>query len=115
MALNPGTGGSMAGDFALPTLDLGSSDLGVLEIFELGDVDSPPKARTKIEFSCLCNRVRALLLVKVEYVVNQNGRVDNITIVERKSQRLKMFFDAHVRTRSKGGTAVAKGWHCNHS
>ena len=50
MALNPGTGGSMAGDFALPTLDLGSSDLGGLEIFELGDVDSPPQPRTKIEF-----------------------------------------------------------------
>ena len=113
MALNPGTGGSMAGDFALPTLDLGSSDLGGLEIFELGDVDSPPQPRTKIEFSYPTSAKRKGItgVVKVEYIVNQNGRVDNITIVESPDRSLsKATEDVLRRARfepaSKGGTAV---------
>jgi len=113
MALNPGTGSSMAGDFALPTLDLGSSDLGGLEIFELGDVDSPPQPRTKIEFSYPTSAKRKGItgVVKVEYIVNQNGRVDNITIVESPDRSLsKATEDVLRRARfdpaSKGGTAV---------
>ena len=84
MALNPGTGGSMAGDFALPTFDVSNTDLGGLEIFELGDVDSPPQPRTRIEFSYPSAAARRGItgVVKVEYVVNERGRVEQINIVE---------------------------------
>lgn len=84
MALNPGTGGAMAGDFALPTFDLSGADLGGLEIFELGDVDSPPQPRTQIEFSypSAAKRKGITGVVKVEYVVSETGRVEQINIVE---------------------------------
>lgn len=90
MALNPGTGGSMAGDFALPTFNVSGSDLGGLEIFELGDVDSPPQPRTKIEFSypSAAKRKGITGIVKVEYIVNENGRVEQINIVDSPDRSL---------------------------
>ncbi|MEC9228424.1 MAG: hypothetical protein VYA21_06295, partial [Verrucomicrobiota bacterium] len=45
MALNPGTGGSLSGDFAMPSFDAKKEDLGTLDIFDIGDVDERPKAR----------------------------------------------------------------------
>ena len=113
MALNPGTGGSMAGDFALPTFDLSGSDLGGLEIFELGDVDSPPQPRTRIEFSypSAARRKGITGVVKVEYVVDQKGRVEKIHIVESPDRILSEATEdvlrrARFEPATKGGTAV---------
>lgn len=113
MALNPGTGGSMAGDFALPTFDVSGSDLGGLEIFELGDVDSPPQPRTSIEFSypSAAKRKGITGVVKVEYVVNERGRVEQINIVESPDRILsKATEDVLNRARfepaQKGNQAV---------
>lgn len=113
MALNPGTGGSMAGDFALPTFDVSGSDLGGLEIFELGDVDSPPQPRTRIEFSypSAAKRKGISGLVKVEYVVDQNGRVENINIVESPDRILSEATEdvlrrARFEPATKGGSPV---------
>lgn len=82
MALNPGTGGSMAGDFALPSFELKGDALGGLDIFELGDVDSPPRPRTKIEFRypAAAKRRNIRSIVKVEYIVNESGSAEQITI-----------------------------------
>jgi protein TonB len=90
MALNPGTGNSMSGDFALPTFNVATSDLGSLDIFELGDVDSPPQPRTKIEFSypSAAKRKGITGVVKVEYVVNERGQVEQINIVESPNRIL---------------------------
>lgn len=84
MALNPGTGTSMTGDFALPTFEVSGNDLGGLEIFELSDVDSPPMPRTKIEFKIPAAAQRKGIsgVVRVEYIVNESGRVEKITISE---------------------------------
>lgn len=113
MALNPGTGGAMSGDFALPTFDLSGSDLGGLEIFELGDVDSPPQPRTRIEFSypSAAKRKGITGVVKVEYVVDQNGRVENINIIESPDRSLSEATEdvlrrARFEPATKGGTAV---------
>ena len=113
MALNPGTGGSMAGDFALPTFDVSGADLGGLEIFELGDVDSPPQPRTKIEFSypSAAKRKGITGVVKVEYVVNERGRVEQINIVDSPDRILsKATEDVLNRARfepaQKGGQPV---------
>ncbi|MBL6913362.1 MAG: energy transducer TonB [Puniceicoccaceae bacterium] len=113
MALNPGTGGSMAGDFALPTFDLSGSDLGGLEIFELGDVDSPPQPRTRIEFSypSAARRKGITGVVKVEYVVDQKGRVEKIHIVESPDRILSEATEdvlrrARFEPATTGGTAV---------
>ena len=113
MALNPGTGGSMAGDLALQTFDLSGSDLGGLEIFELGDVDSPPQPRTRIEFSypSAARRKGITGVVKVEYVVDQKGRVEKIHIVESPDRILSEATEdvlrrARFEPATKGGTAV---------
>lgn len=113
MALNPGTGGSMAGDFALPSFDVSSSDLGGLEIFELGDVDSPPQPRTKIEFSYPSSAKRRGItgVVKVEYVVNERGRVEQINIVDSPDRSLsnattEVLERARFQPAEKSGRAV---------
>lgn len=113
MALNPGTGGSMAGDFALPTFDVSGSDLGGLEIFELGDVDSPPKPRTRIEFSypAAAKRKGITGVVKVEYIVSENGRVEDIKITESPDRILSdatadVLRRARFEPATKGGGPV---------
>lgn len=87
MALNPGTGAAGNGDFALPTFDIGAKDLGSLDIFELGDVDSAPKPRSRIEFNYPASAKRKGIkgIVKIEYIVNENGQVEDITIIESPS------------------------------
>ncbi|WPJ94195.1 energy transducer TonB [Coraliomargarita algicola] len=113
MALDPGTGGAMNGDFALPTFDVKSSDLGGLEIFELGDVDSPPQPRTKIEFSypAAAKRKGITGVVKVEYVVNENGHVEKINIVDSPNKILSKATEevlqrARFEPAQKSGRAV---------
>ncbi len=82
MALNPGTGGSLAGDFALPTFEVGAKDLGGLEIFDLDEVDSPPRPRTSLKFSYPAQAKRKGItgVVKFEYIVTRDGRVDKLLI-----------------------------------
>ena len=43
IALNPGTGGSLMGDFAMPTLAVSSSSLGTAEFVDFSDLDRLPK------------------------------------------------------------------------
>lgn len=90
MALNPGTGSAMGGDFALPSLELKGDALGGLDIFELGDVDSPPYPKTKIEFRYPASAKRRGItgIVKLEYIVNERGKVGQITILNSADQTL---------------------------
>jgi protein TonB len=43
IALNPGTGGSLAGDFALPTIGTSASDLGTEDFVDFSDLDQIPR------------------------------------------------------------------------
>lgn len=43
IALNPGTGGSLAGDFALPTITSSSRDLGTEDFVDFSDLDQIPR------------------------------------------------------------------------
>jgi periplasmic protein TonB len=43
IALNPGTGGSLAGDFGLPTIGTSSQDLGTEDFVDFSDLDQLPK------------------------------------------------------------------------
>lgn len=113
MALNPGTGGSMSGDFALPTFDVSGSDLGGVEIFELGDVDSPPQPRTRIEFSypSAAKRKGITGTVRVEYIVSEKGRVEDIKIVDSPDRTLSdatsdVLRRARFEPATKGGRPV---------
>lgn len=90
LALNPGTGGAVGGNFALPTLDIDAKELGGLEIFELDDVDSAPQPRTQIEFSYPASAKRKGIkgTVKVEYIVNDKGEVEDITFTNNPNRIL---------------------------
>ena len=43
LALNPGTGGSIVGDFAMPTIATGASALGTTDFVDFSDLDQMPK------------------------------------------------------------------------
>jgi protein TonB len=43
IALNPGTGGSLAGDFAMPTISTSQRDLGSDDFFDFSDLDQVPR------------------------------------------------------------------------
>jgi protein TonB len=43
IALNPGTGGSLAGDFSLPTIGSSAQDLGTEEFVDFSDLDQIPR------------------------------------------------------------------------
>jgi hypothetical protein len=67
IALEPGTGESMAGNFALPSFDVNQKDLG--------DVDSPPKPKTQVEFKKPAKAKRIKGVVRIEYIVSEKGTV----------------------------------------
>lgn len=99
MALEPGTGGAMAGDFALPSFEVGQKDLGGLEIFDLGDVDSPPKPKTQVEFKKPSRAKNIKGLVRIEYIVSEKGIVESIIVKESPSDLLsKAVVDTIKRT-----------------
>lgn len=113
MALNPGTGGSLAGDFALPSFDVNQKELGGVEIFDLGDVDSPPRPRTNIDFRYPSAAKRRGLggIVKVEYIVDREGRVEQISIIESPGEPLSeatrdSLENARFEPATKGGRPV---------
>ena len=43
IALNPGTGGSLAGDFAMPTIGSSASELGTEDFVDFSDLDQVPR------------------------------------------------------------------------
>jgi periplasmic protein TonB len=113
LALNPGTGDNLSGDFALPTFEVSGDDLGGLEIFELGDVDNPPRPRMEIDFtySDRARRRGITGVVKVEYIVDSQGIVGEIKIIESPDRLLSdSTTEALRRARfdpaTKGGVAV---------
>ncbi len=105
MALEPGTGGAMGGDFALPSFEVGQKDLGGLEIFDLGDVDSPPKPKTQVEFKKPAKAKRITGVVRIEYIVSEKGIVESINVKESPSDLLsKAVVNTIKRTRFEPAT-----------
>ena len=43
LVLNPGTGGSIAGDFAMPTIDTNSASLGTADFVDFSELDQTPR------------------------------------------------------------------------
>jgi len=84
LALNPGMGGDLAGDFALPGFSSDDSKLNLDDIFDLNEVDQKPKAvkQVKPTFPRNLQRKGVSGAVRVIFVVDQNGDVGDITIVK---------------------------------
>ncbi len=82
LALEPGTGGSLAGDFALPSFDVGQKDLGGLDIFDINAVDTKPQPRKQASpnYPIAAKRQKLEGYALAEFIVDENGNVINVEI-----------------------------------
>lgn len=82
MALEPGTGSSLAGDFALPTFDVSQKDLGGLDIFDIGAVDTKPQPRKQgsPRYPSTAKNRKLEGFALAEFIVDENGNVINVEI-----------------------------------
>jgi protein TonB len=77
IALNPGMGGSLAGDFAMPTISTSSSALGTEDFVDFSDLDQVPRPMpgSSLDFPRRLKRKpvngRVVLLIKIA----EDGRV----------------------------------------
>jgi protein TonB len=81
MALDAGTGDSLSGDFALPTVDL-KQNLGSLDIFDLSDVEKKPQPRkqTPPKFPMDATRRGLSGYAVAVFVVDEYGNVIDVDI-----------------------------------
>lgn len=77
IALNPGTGGAIAGDFAMPTISTNSQSLGTEDFVDFSDLDQMPRPMpgSSLDFPRRLKRKavegRVVLLIKL----GEDGRV----------------------------------------
>lgn len=82
IALNPGTGGSLAGDFAMPTISATASALGTDDFVDFSDLDQVPRPMpgSSLDFPRRLKRKpasgRIVLLIKLD----ESGRVLESTV-----------------------------------
>jgi len=84
MALNPGTGGSLAGDFALPTFDVSGQDLGGVEMFDVMEADKKPVPTRQVEPRTRGQKGTVIL----RFTVDQFGKVKNIRVHQSTNPKL---------------------------
>ncbi len=84
MALNPGTGGNLGGDFALPTFDVSQKDLGGLEIFDIMDLDDKPtpKRQGAPAYPASAKRKGLEGFALAEFVIDEFGNVTEVEIMQ---------------------------------
>lgn len=82
MALNPGTGGSLGGDFALPNFNAKTEDLGSLDIFDIGDLDNKPQPKKQgaPKYPAAAKRKGQQGFVVAEFIIDEHGKVTQVTI-----------------------------------
>ena len=82
IALNPGTGGSLMGDFAMPTIGTSQRDLGTEDFVDFSDLDQVPRpiGVTGFNFPARLKKKkvngRVVLLLKLD----ENGRVLDVQL-----------------------------------
>lgn len=84
MALNPGTGGALTGDFALPSFDVSGQDLGGVEIFDIMDADKKPVPIKQVEPRTRGQKGSVVL----RFTVDQYGKVQNIRVHQSTNPKL---------------------------
>ena len=82
MSLNPGTGGSLSGDFALPGFNVNQKSLGSLDIFDIGDVDEKPQAQKQIQprYPTAARRVGKEGFVVAEFIIDTTGATTDVQV-----------------------------------
>ena len=81
MALEPGTGGALSGDFALPSFDARKTNLG-MDIFDINDLEKKPQARRQLppRYPAKAKASSIEGFVLLEFIVDQNGDVESVVV-----------------------------------
>jgi protein TonB len=81
MALEPGTGGALSGDFALPTFDAKKTNLG-MDIFDINDLEKKPQPRRQLppRYPAKAKASGLEGFALAEFIVDQNGDVESVVI-----------------------------------
>ena len=91
MALEPGTGGALSGDFALPSFDAKKTNLG-MDIFDINDLEKKPQPRRQLPprypSKAKANGIEGFVLA--EFIVDQNGEVESVVVKDSSHS----FFEA---------------------
>ena len=90
MALEPGTGDSLSGDFALPKVDL-KQNLGSLDIFNLSDVDKKPQPKSRRDPIPPAEATRRGIsgYAVAEFIIDEYGNVINVKIIKASDKLFK--------------------------
>ena len=81
IALNPGTGGSLAGDFAMPAIATSQRDLGTEDFVDFSALDQVPRpigARLNFPRRLLKKKVRGQVVVMLK--LDEEGRVLDVQL-----------------------------------
>ena len=105
MALEPGTGGALSGDFALPTFDAKKANLG-MDIFDISDLDKIPGFRRppNIIYPPKAKRMGLQGFVLVRWVVDTEGNVESLEIIDASSSVfIPAVEDAYMKAKMNPG------------
>ncbi|WP_309399575.1 energy transducer TonB [Cerasicoccus maritimus] len=96
IALNPGTGGSLAGDFDMPTFSTSQEALGTEDLVDFSDLDQMPRLldRSPFDFPARLRKKTVSGKIIVYLELNEKGEV---THAEVASSDLPKFNDFIVR------------------
>lgn len=85
LALNPGVGGDLVGDFSLGNFAVDEDALGGIDIFEVEDLDSKPRPRSMaqpyFDHNFLRRNRGEQIVARIEFILDEKGRVENPEIL----------------------------------
>ncbi|MEO0794001.1 MAG: TonB family protein [Verrucomicrobiota bacterium] len=101
IALNPGTGGTLAGDFALPSVSASAGELGTEELIDFSDLDQPPSLLDKSPFkyprSLTMKKVNGRVVVYIE--LDEQGNVTKAEVAESTLPQFNSFVVKEMSSR----------------
>ena len=82
-----GTGGSLAGDFSLPTINL-TQNLGSLDIFDIGDLEKKPQVRKQVppQYPMEAKMQKISGYALAEFIIDTKGNVIDVKIVDSSNR-----------------------------
>lgn len=101
IALNPGTGGSLAGDFDMPTFSTSQEALGTEDLVDFTDLDQVPRLldRTPPDFPARLRRKAVNGKITVYIELNERGEVTRAEIQDSDLPKFNDFILDFIRNK----------------